>query len=139
MSLYAALQDLCGLSNRESATLFNVSFSSIEKWRKGDRNLAPRGVIQALADLYAQQRKAAKAGLDITQEQIKAHGPKGAVPLGFCTDDAEAQSLGWPCVGAHRAMLGMLAAEIIPLGVEVLFVPRGADRATAAAADAHRK
>lgn len=139
MSLYASLQGLCGLSNREAAEFFNVSLSSIDKWRKSDRNPPPRGALDDLAALHARQRKAAQALLEIAKEQINAHGPNGAVPLGFSSDDAEAQSLGWPCASAHKTALAMVAAAVIPLGVEVIFVPRGSTPATAAAADAHRK
>lgn len=139
MSLYASLQGLCGLSNREAAEFFRVSPSSIDKWRLSTRNPPPRGALEALADLHARQRKAAQAMIEIVQEQINAHGPKGGIELGFCSDDAEAQSLGWPCVGAHRAVLAMVAAAVIPLGTEVDFVPRGSTPATAAGADAHQK
>lgn len=139
MSLYASLQGLCGLSNREAAEFFRVSPSSIDKWRLSTRNPPPRGALEALAALHARQRKAALAMIEIAQQQIKANGPNGAVSLGFCADDAEAQSLGWPCVGAHRAVLAIVAAAVIPLGVEVSFVPRGSTPATAAAADAHQK
>lgn len=139
MSLYVSLQGLCGLSNREAAEFFGVSPSSIDKWRLSTRNPPPRGALEALADLHARQRKAAEAMFKIVQQQVKAHGADGSIDLGFCSDDAEAQSLGWPCVGAHRAVLAMVAAAVIPLGIEVDFVPRGSTPATAAAADAHQK
>lgn len=62
----------------------------------------------------------------------------GTTPLSQITqiaiDDAEAQSIGWPCVGAQAAALGVGAALI---DNPVTIVPRGSTAATAAAADRH--
>ncbi|MCA3367750.1 MAG: hypothetical protein INF79_19260 [Roseomonas sp.] len=66
---------------------------------------------------------------------LAAKAPAGAeIEIGYAVDDAEAQSLGWPCAAAQHASLGMVVAR---LGRPVRLVPRGTTHATAAAADAH--
>jgi hypothetical protein len=61
-------------------------------------------------------------------------GPDITIELGLASDDAEAKSIGWPCVGAQAAALGVGAALI---DNPVTIVPRGSTAATAAAADRH--
>jgi hypothetical protein len=56
------------------------------------------------------------------------------IALGYPTDDHEAQGLGWPCVGAWRAM----AARVVVAALPVRLVPRGSSLATAAAIEAHQ-
>jgi hypothetical protein len=56
------------------------------------------------------------------------------IEIGLAADDHEAQALGWPCVGAQEAMLGLVVARCRR---PVRIVPRGSTVATAAATDAH--
>ena len=51
------------------------------------------------------------------------------IELGLASDDAEAKSIGWPCVGAQAAALGVGAALI---DNPVTIVPRGSTAALAA-------
>jgi len=54
--------------------------------------------------------------------------------LGFAGDDDEARALGWPCVGAHGALLGLIVARA---PAQCIVVRRGSTPATAAAMAAH--
>jgi hypothetical protein len=127
---YALLLDRCGLSQREAAAFHDVRLDTVKSWSSA-RNNPPAGVIEELRGLYARIARAAA-------EAVAAIGagatPAEAVELGIAVDDQEAQSLGWPCVGAHAAVLGLVAAQC---RLAVSIVPRGCTPATAAAADAH--
>ncbi len=81
-----------------------------------------------LRALHARVERAAGEALRLLAES----GADG-LEIGLSSDDAEARSLGWPCVGAHAACLGLVAARA---AVPVRVVPRGATVPTAAAADA---
>jgi hypothetical protein len=54
----------------------------------------------------------------------------------LASDDYEAQQIGWPCVGAHAAVLGIVAART---NKPLIILPRGSTLATAAAIEAHEK
>lgn len=128
---YALLLARCGLSLQEAAAFHDVRLDTVKSWSSG-RNRAPDGVIAELRELYDRIEDAAHQAVAV----IERGGDSGEVELGLASDDAEAQSLGWPCVGAHKAVLGLVAAMI---DNHVTVVPRGSTVATAAAADAHQK
>ena len=125
---YALLLDRCGLSIREAAEFHDVRLDTVKSWSAG-RNGVPPGAMAELRELYAKIETAAAEGLKVIREQRAKE-----VELGLASYDHESQSLGWPCVGAHRAVLGLVAARA--KGV-VMIVPRGSTAATAAASDAH--
>lgn len=124
----ALLLDRCGLSHREAADFLDVRVDTIRSWSIG-RNRTPAGVIDELRALYAQIEQAAGQALKVIEEQAPDD-----VELGIAADDSEAQGLGWPCVGAQAAMLGLVVARC---GRPVRIVPRGSTLATAAAIEAH--
>jgi hypothetical protein len=128
-TLAALLIDRCGLSQREAADVLGVSINTVKSWMAG--RASPRhGVIAELRALYARiERAAAEASI-----AIAAAAEDVAVELGYAADDVEARRLGWPCCGAQRAMLGLVAACT---GRTVRLVPRGSTVATAAAAAEH--
>jgi len=57
-----------------------------------------------------------------------------AIDSAHAADDVEAQSIGWPCVGEHRAVMALIVARGMAAGYRFRIVPRGS---TPAAADAH--
>lgn len=128
MTPFALLAQLAGLSQREAAAFLNLSPSSVDKMARGVRSTPP-GVIDELRRLVGKQEDAAVRALDL----IDAQGADN-IELGYPSDDYEAQSLGWPCVGAWAAM----AARVVA-GTEasVALAPRGSTPASAAAVDAH--
>lgn len=89
-----------------------------------------------MADLLALRARIERSAAEAIARWEQT-GRAGSVDLGIAADGHEAQSLGWPCVGAQRASLALLVAAF-PLEVEVRIVPRGSTPATAAAADAHQ-
>jgi predicted transcriptional regulator len=131
MSVFSLLIARCGLSQREAASFLGASNSAIDKWSRGAR-IAPPGVIDALRTLYQQQESAADEAIAQAADQAERYGWPELVELGLASDDHEAEALGWPCVGAQAAMLGIVAAN---LPCAVVVVPRGSTLATAAAAD----
>lgn len=131
-SLYALLRERCGLSIREAASFHDVPNDTVVSWSSGRRN-APAGVIAELRELHATIELAAAHGVAEIQSLIRDRAPE-SIEIGLATDDHEAQQLGFPCVGAHAAALGRIAA-LIDLPIKI--APRGTTAATAAAADAH--
>ncbi len=128
-TIIAILLDRCGLSIREAAEFLNVRDDTIKSWRSG-RNPTPPKVIGELQALYLKIGVAAREALAvINQAPLDAD-----IELGIAVDDYEAKSLGFPCVGAHAALLGLVVASS---GRAMRIVPRGATPASAAAADVH--
>jgi len=139
MTTYNLLKQSCGLSHREAAAYLDVRESRSKDWSAG-RVLTPPGVLAGLFELVLRQEAAAEEALAVIEAAIDKHGLPQSIPIGVSVDDHEAQSLGWPCVAAHmaviRRLIEMLEPEIVPL-IEI--VPRGSTPETAAAADAHGK
>lgn len=127
MTPFAALCRLAGLSIREASEFLDVPTNTANKWAQGSRN-APPGVMGELRSLVERQETAAAEALDLIDRQRQS----GIVELGYPSDDHEARSLGWPCVGAW----GAVAARIIAgTDAPITLVPRGSTPATARAAD----
>lgn len=126
MTPFSLLLRLSGLSQREAAFVLNASASSIDKMARGVRS-TPQGVIAELRDLIAKQERATDEALDVLDKM-----GADVIELGYPADNHEAQSLGWPCVGAWA---GMAARVIAGTDLPVDLVPRGSTLATAGASD----
>ena len=137
-TLFAVLAQVCGLSHKEAADFLGVRVDTVKSWSAG-RSQPPVGVLDELS-LLATRIIAVADGV---VGGIIAHAPgdpgAGVVELGVASDDHEAQDLGWPCVGAHRAAIGLAAARAMIEGYTVEIVPRGSTVSTAAAIQAHDK
>ena len=108
MTTFRLLSQVCGLSHREVADFLSVRLDTVKSWSSG-RNPAPPGVLNELAALAEQIDAAAdEAVAEIFKE---LDGVPESIELELAADDAEAQSLGWPCVGAHRAVLALTVAR----------------------------
>lgn len=136
MTLFALLLDVCGLSHREAADLLNVRLDTIDSWSSG-RRTTPQPVIDELAALATRIDKAASESLARIEALSAEHEELEEIELGLASDDHEARSIGWPCVGAHAACLGRLAAVGLAKGYRFKIVPRGISLGSAAAVDAH--
>lgn len=132
-TLFALLCVRCGLSHREAAELLKVRLDTVKSWSSG-RNRAGEGVIAELRALHAVIERAAAEMIATIEAARASHGLPDVIELGMAADDHEAQGLGWPCVGAQAACMGIVAARI---DLAVTVVPRGSTAASAAAADAH--
>jgi hypothetical protein len=133
MTPFSALCQLCNLSHREAAEFLKVRPDTVKSWSSG-RNPTPDGVLKKLHGLYERIEESAVQSLAIIDELANVDGHPDSVELGLASDDYEARSLGWPCVGAQAAVLARVVARS-PLPVKI--VPRGSTTATVGAADAH--
>ena len=127
MTPYRLLLFRVGLSQADAAALHDVRLDTVKSWCAG-RNPAPAGVFAELRALYAQQKQAADEAL----KAIAGFPEVDKVELGYAVDDAEAQTMGWPCASAQWSSLGMIAAGT---DRQITLAPRGTTMATAAAAD----
>lgn len=128
MTPYRLLLSRVGLSQADAATLHQVRLDTIKSWCAG-RARAPSGVIAELRALHSRQKHAANQALQMITERPEV----GQIELGYAVDDAEAQTMGWPCASAQWASLGMIVAGT---DKQITLAPRGTTVATAAAADA---
>lgn len=128
MTPYRLLLFRVGLSQADAAALHKVRLDTVKSWCAG-RNAAPTGVIAELRALYARQKQAADEAL----KAIAGFPEVNKIELGYAVDDAEAQTMGWPCASAQWTSLGMVAAGT---NRQITMAPRGTTVATAAAADA---
>ena len=140
MTPFAALQALCGLSNREAADFLGTSENNVNKLRSGARGArAGRDYLTRLQELWTEIDQAA---VDAA-EALEGAGVLSAaheIQIGYPADDHEARQLGLPCVGAWRQMAARVIDELMMVDddfdpARITFVPRGSTLATAAAVD----
>src|SRR5208337_5666858 len=111
MTPYSLLSEFAGLSHREAAEFHRVRLDTVKSWSAG-RNRAPDGASAELRSLIALQDRAAREALDQIAVLAATDGARpAAVEIGFPADDDEARALGWPCVGAWRAMAARVLAQ----------------------------
>ena len=130
-TVYALLLDRCGLSHREAAELHGVRLDTVKSWAAG-RNQAPAGVVAQMRALYANLVQAAAHQVAFIAGPLTVNTVE--IELGLARRDDEARTLGLPCIGAHKALLGMVAAGV---SLPCVVVPRGSTPATAGAVAAH--
>lgn len=130
MTSFALLCQLCNLSHREAAAYLDVRLDTVKSWSSG-RNPTPDGALVSLRDLVRKIDRAAAEALKLVNETKPP-----ILTLGYATDDAEAQSLGWPCAGAQAAAFARIIANL-PEGTKAELIPRGSIPISAAASDAH--
>jgi len=128
------LIDACGLSQREAAEFLGVRLDTVKSWYRVHPTAARPGIIHELQALHVKQRRAAANFINLTRKLARDGHTSDAIEVGIASDDAEARSLGWPCVGAQRMAIAMAAARIKDF--RIITVTRGTTFATAAAADA---
>lgn len=135
MTLFSEILRGLGLSQREAADFLGVRLDTIKGYSSPARpQRPPAGILAELHALAERQEAAAEEALEVWEEA----GSPDEIEIGLASDDHEARALGWPCVGAHLAVIRRMW-ELLPPGVRVIVVPRGSTPATAAAADAHEK
>jgi hypothetical protein len=106
MTPYALLLEACGLGHRQASDLHLVSLDTVKSWSLG-RNAAPPG---AVAELRALATHIEHHALTLISD-IRGTGQR-AVILQYPLDDATAKAWGFPCVGAWRAMMRRVVAQI---------------------------
>ena len=103
----------CGLTMSEATAFLGVREGTAKDWWLGRRTPKP-SVLADLLDLAQHQERAAAETVNVIQHQAKQHGQPEEIELGISADDHEAQSLGWPCVGAHAAVLRRIIESLDP-------------------------
>jgi hypothetical protein len=131
-TLFSLLVQACGLSHREAADILRVRPDTVKSWSSG-RNRTPDAVLEELAALAARIEKATAEALAQIETAAAQHGVPAEIELGVASDDAEAQFIGWPCVGAQTACLALVVARGIKRGYRFRVIPRRSTVATAAA------
>lgn len=133
MTTYNTLLSASGLSLREAADYHNVRLDTVKSWSSG-RNGVPDGAIDEIYNLVARQLQAAQQAANHITTTIEQRGTPEDIELGICTDDHEAQSLGWPCASTHKVVIGLTIGLLPPdIAALVVIVPRGSTPASAAA------
>lgn len=135
MTLFRLLISVSGFSHTQAADFLDVRRDTINSW-SASRNPTPSGVITELATLISRMQNAVDQTMETIDEQ---HTEPAIIELGYCADDHEAQSLGWPTASVHARVIGMIASQCIELGHTVEVLPRGTTIATAAAIQSHNK
>jgi hypothetical protein len=126
MSTFALLMQRCGLSQRETAEMLEVRLDTVKSWSSG-RNPVRLAVVNELRVLYQKIERAGLSLCDTAQmtidHQRKISGEPVLLEFGLAQSDAEARQLGFPCIGAHAAALGVAIANLSD-DVDVDIVPR---------------
>ena len=130
ITIFSTLRAATGLSLFDTAAYLNVSQKNVERWVDGVRE-PPEGVIKEMSELVAMQTKVVDRQLSF----MKTNGVKQA-EIGYPVDDEEAKSMGWPCLGAVKVVLGRIIAGS---DTSIILSPRGSTSGTAAAIDAREK
>ena len=109
---YKLLMQRCGLSQSEAAEFHEVGIDTVKSWCV-DRNPAPAAALAELRQLHLGISLAATRLAEKAVKRLRG----GSVELGVVDDDRAALALGFPCVGAHEAALGLALALLGDIAV----------------------
>lgn len=107
---FALLCERCGLSLTEAARYLEADDETVQSWSTGELD-CPDQVVAQLRLLYRQISVTAEKAMRRFAGYTQSEGSPAEVEVSLVTDDATAQRLGLPCIGAHRAALGMVIAR----------------------------
>jgi hypothetical protein len=107
---FALLCERCGLTTTEAARYLEVDLETVRHWWSGE-GTCPDQMIAQMRLLYRQISAIAEQAMQQFVNFNQTLGSPAEVEIGLVGDDAAAQRLGLPCVGAHRAVLGMVIAR----------------------------
>jgi len=136
-TMFKLVCDSCGLSIREAAKFLDVKLDTAKSWSSG-RNTAPESMIDKLIELSVRIDVAAQEELLRIDEARAGEGIPERIELTIPLTDTEAQTLGWPCIGTHRAIIRRLI-ETAPDDIvhRIALVPRASTKAVATDAHGH--
>jgi hypothetical protein len=136
-SIFKLAAQSCGLTMGEATAFLNVREGTARAWWLGNRT-CPESVVEELIDLRVQQDGAAQETLNELVQLFAKNKIPDEIEIGIASDDHEAQSIGWPCIGAHAAVIRLLMEKLPKeIAKKIKIVPRGTTSATAAASEAH--
>jgi hypothetical protein len=121
---YKLLMQRCGLSQAEAAEFHEVGLDTVKSWCV-DRNPAPAA---ALAELRQLHLGISLAATRLAEKAVKKQRG-GTIELGTVDSNRAALALGFPCVGAHEAALGLALALLGDIAV--VFKPHARGMLTA--------
>jgi hypothetical protein len=128
MTPFSLLILRAGLSHREASDFHSVRLDTVKSWSSG-RNRTPTNVLNDLSLLIRRQKVSAAEALNHIVDLAGKENCPDEIELGYPKDDFEAQTIGWPCVGAWKSMAARLIQESV---IPIRLVPRGATTATTA-------
>ena len=111
----------CGMSQTDAADYVGKDARVVRRWISGEY------------DIPARQDRAAAEALDLIGQQRHQLGETRTMTLPMARTDEDAERLGWPCVGAHVAVIRRIV-ERAPEGLRVVPVYPGEDEAADVAA-----
>ena len=134
---YQCIVASTGMNVADAAVFHEVSSDLIVEWVEGSED-PPDEAMDDISQLVCRMAESVAEVLDHVLDKAEEHGGyPDVLELGLASDNAEAQTLGWPNANAHRTVIGMTAAQMAALGIKVSVVPRGSTVTSAAAADAY--
>ena len=122
----------CGMSQTDAADYVGKDARVVRRWISGEYDI-PAEHWQRREDLCARQDRAAAEALDLIGQQRHQLGETRTMTLPMARTDEDAERLGWPCVGAHVAVIRRIV-ERAPEGLRVVPVYPGEDEAADVAA-----
>lgn len=122
----------CGLSQTDAAAYLDREARLVRRWLDGSYPV-PTEHWARLLDLCARQDRAAEETLALVREQAKQHGAPREVTIRLSRSQDGAAELGWPCIGAHLAVIRRVA-EWAPKAITVRAVYPGESEAADVAA-----
>ena len=138
---YRCVLTSTGMSVSEAATFHQTDEGIINKWIEGSEQ-PPADVMRSLSQLVCRMFESVEQVMDHVIEKAEAvldgsDNYPDEIELGVASDDVEAQTMGWPTASTHETVIGMTAAQVLAIGIDVSVVPRGSTVTSAAAADAY--
>ena len=109
-SLISHLIEECGLTEQEASAICGAPIGRV----KSSSNPRAGETIGALSKLMA-----LFALIEVRAELERRPAGSEEISLTVAADDDEAKSLGWPCVGAHRAFLVRYVARALESGYRI--------------------
>lgn len=123
----------CGLSQTEAANYVEVQDRTVRRWLDGSLSPGP-DKWQALVDLCARQDRAADEAVEQIKTTMREFGDRpDQIAIRVARTQEDADRLGWPCVGAHVAVVRRVM-ERAPKRIVIAPVYPGESEAADAAA-----
>ena len=120
----ALLCDLCGLTQRDAAAILGIAHDTFNAYACGRRRL-PYSVLLELAEMHKRIADTATAAVDAFTSNARPDISTTTLHLELSATEDQARHLGFPSVGAHRASLALMTAELVRKGYTIAIVPCG--------------
>lgn len=119
---FALVCQATGLTNREISEYLDVRVDTLKDWKNGRRKV-PQGVLAEVSDCVEAIHEAAEEMLLGLARKADQEGGLGRIALGLAQNDEEAQSIGFPSMAIHRAVVSHILARSMAVGWQVDVLP----------------